>query len=235
MKKLLYSAIFIFSFVFISQLPVFSMTQAPVDESTEIAHTLRAHLNGLSSLRFVFTQRTMGQMSGRPRQASGEAFFVKTDGGSKMRWNYTAPDRQVIISDGKTLQMYFEKLNQLILAPAESLQEDITYSFFTGEGNIEDTFLVADGLEDGEPSATDNAYEVIKLTPKSPTTQIQNIRLWITNKTEIKRIEIRDTFETLTMLNLSSTEENTLIENGSLKIKDLFTFTPPEGTEIIQQ
>lgn len=236
MKKTQCTAIIFTSFLLLFVQSAFSQSQHSTNEPIKIAQTLRSHLNSLSSLKFVFTQRTKGQMSGRPRQASGEAFFVKTDNGAKMRWNYMAPDRQVIISDGETLQMYFEKLNQLIIAPADSLQEDITYSFFTGEGNIEDSFIISEGLVDDENMATDEkAYSVIKLTPRSPSSQIQDIRIWITNGTEIKRIEIRDTFETLTMLNISSTKENTLVQDGVLTIKDLFTFYPPEGTEIINQ
>ena len=235
MKKTLYTALLIASFLFLCVPSAFSAAQQTYEESVKIAQNLRSHLSSLSSLTFVFTQRTKGQMSGRPKQASGEAFFVKTDNGAKMRWNYLAPDRQVIISDGVTLQMYFEKLNQLIITSADSLQEDITYSFFTGEGDIEETFVISNGLDDGENEETEKAYSVIKLTPKSPTSQIQDIRLWITNNNEIKRLEIRDTFETLTMLNLSNTRENSLLKDGSLLIKDLFTFSPPEGTEIINQ
>ncbi len=214
-------------------IPIFSSVAAPADNSQEVARILRQHLDSLSSLSFNFTQSTKGQMSGRPRQASGKAFFVKNDKASKMRWNYSAPDLQVIISDGTILTMYFEKLNQMIIAPADSLQQDVTYSFFSGHGSIDKDFLIFPGQENSEP--LELGFEVIKLVPKSPTSQVKNIRLWITDTTQIQRIEIRDNFDTITLLNLSHIEENNLVKNGQLINTDLFTFTPPEGTEIIRQ
>ncbi len=237
MKKtiLVFNLTSIFCLFLLILQPVVSIADNPDDQSQQIAKNLRQHLDGLSSLSFHFTQRTMGQMSGRPRQASGQAFFMKKDGSSKMRWNYSAPDMQVIISDGTTLTMYFEKLNQMIVAPAESLQQDVTYSFFTGSGNIEKDFLILPGQEELEIKSNDYGFEVIKLVPRAPTSQVKNIRLWINKKSQIQRIEIQDNFDTITLLNLSNIEENSLVKDGVLINTEMFKFSPPKGTEIINQ
>ncbi len=209
----------------------------PLGKGTPLqsARQLRAHLSTLSSLQFSFTQNTSGQMSGRARAASGTAYLVKDQDGARMRWDYHTPDSQVIISDGITLSMYFEKLKQMIIAPADSIQQDITYQFFTSEGNIEADFIVDDGIRETTTTETSSAYTVIRLTPRSPTTQIKDIHLYFTEKNHIKRLEIRDNFNTLTLLNLSNIEENTLVKNGTPVDDKLFSFTPPEDTEIIHQ
>lgn len=222
-------------FFFMALLPIVSVADSSSDKSLETAKHLSQHLDSLTSLSFQFTQRTTGQMSGRPRQASGTAYFVKIDNEAKMRWNYSAPDFQVIISDGKTLSMYFERMKQMIVTPAESLQQDVTYSFFTGSGNIEADFLILSGAEEMEQELYDHGFEVIKLIPRAPTSQTKDIRLWVTNTSQIKRIEIRDNFDTITLLNISNIEENSLVKDGVLTNTALFDFTPPEGTEIINQ
>ncbi len=200
-----------------------------------IAQQLRQHLAELSSLSFNFSQRTRGQLSGRSRQATGQAFFIKDSDGAKMRWDYQAPERQVIISDGNELTMYFENLNQMIIAPADSLQQDVTYSFFTSKQSIEEDFLVSPGIDSSEAGDSLADFDVIKLSPKSPTSQIKFIRMWITNITQIKRIEIHDTFDTITLLNLSNIEENALNAKDPEQNEVFFSFNPPEGTEIIRQ
>jgi len=201
----------------------------------ETARHLARHLSGLQSLSFSFNQRTSGQMSGRPRQASGRAYFVKTEGEAKMRWNYHAPDTQVIISDGTTLKMYFENLNQMIIAPAETLQQDVTYSFFTGTSSFENDFAVFNGSATNNEGSAPVGYESITLVPKKAPTQIKDIQIWVTDTLEIKRIEIRDTFDTVTLLTISNMEENSLLQDGERPAPDFFNFTPPEGTEIIHQ
>ncbi len=201
----------------------------------QVAQQLREHLGGLSNLSFNFAQRTKGQLSGRARQASGKAYFVKDDKTALMRWDYQAPERQVIVSDGKELSMYFENLNQMIIAPAESLSEDVTYSFFVSKTKIEDDFLVVPGIEANVENGDLAQFEVIKLIPKSPTSQIKNIRLWVTAVNHIKRIEILDTFDTLTLLNISNIEENSLSLSNKINEKSFFQFDPPQGTEIIRQ
>jgi len=123
----------------------------------------------------------------------------------------------------------------MIITPAETLQDDITYTFFSGEGNIEDDFLVSAVSIDEQNSNEEKEYTVIKFVPRSPTSQIKDIRLWISHMDEIKRIEVRDSVDTLTLLTLSNIQENSLIEEGKLIQENLFSFTPPEGTEIIHQ
>ncbi len=206
------------------------------NEALATAQRLQLHLDELCSISFTFAQQTKGSMSSRSRQASGKAFFIKDENGAKMRWNYAVPERQVIISDGITVKMYFEKLNQMIVTPAKALQEDVTYSFFTGEGKIEENFLIKrDDSEPGTDDAkTEHPYQVIKLVPRAPTSQINSILLWVNADSQIQRIVIRDTFDTLTILTLSNIEENSLPQNED-EINLLFSFTPPKGTEIIQQ
>lgn len=229
--------IFVFRIVLtllLTAVPALAENEADTTSALESAEELRSHLTRLESLSFTFTQQTRGQLNPRAKKATGEAFFVKDGVSARMRWNYQAPDRQVIISDGSTLSMYFEGLQQMIIAPAESLQQDVTFTFFTGTGKVADDFIVdriiaENTIEDGQKQ-----FEAIKLIPRKPSSQIKDIRLWIVDGTRIKRIEIRDNFDTITLLNLSNIKENHFLSKESLPA-DFFHFTPPKGTEIIRQ
>jgi len=195
-----------------------------------VGHLNQTTYEKAASMTADFKQSTSLQLRSRERYGSGSMVFLKP---GHMRWDYFLPDHQVIISDGDTISMYFEKSNQMIISSAkEYLQSDVTYSFFAGTGDILRDFAV------GEPDLTntqENSF-LIKLTPKSSHPHVASIHAWITHDSFlITHLQIVDHFETVTDLFF----ENIRIDTGhygSRAIKDdLFVFLPPAGTEIIEQ
>lgn len=200
----------------------------------EIAQRLQTRYDKIDSLSFNFVQNTSGDMAGRPRRGSGKAAFIKLADKSYMRWDYTSPDQQVLTSDGELFSMYFAKLQQMIITPADTLDADLTYSFFTGKGILKRDFHIRPA--DEEFQSTANAeFAVIKLIPKTTQSQVQDIHLWVTQDSLIRRINIRDHFNTITILNLSDIEVNSLVGKDHQELLSFFTFVPPKGTEIIRQ
>lgn len=205
-----------------------------VEYPEDIAARLQARYDTMQSLSFNFYQDIQGEMTGRPRQGSGRAVFFKNDGKARMRWDYVSPDQQVLISDGVIFSMYFAKLKQLIISPAEQLDTDLTYSFFTGKGVLKRDFHIRPANED-EQSTNEDEFKSIKLIPKTPQSQVQDIHLYVTGSSLIRRIKIRDHFGTITVLNLSDIEVDTAMSGKTPEeIDALFTFVPPPGTEIIR-
>jgi outer membrane lipoprotein carrier protein len=200
-----------------------------------VAERLQARYDAMQSLSFTFTQATEGQMTGRPRKGSGTAYFLKTGGLKRMRWNYDSPEEQVLVSDGTTFSMYFSNLQQMIISPAEAIEEDMTYSFFTGSGKLSEDFSILGPNENVVGEQEDKDLRIIQLVPKSAESQVQDIHLWVTADSLIKRIEIRDQFDTRTTLTLSDIRENFFDTADEKAATELFTFKPPEGTEIIHQ
>ena len=144
-----------------------------------------------------------------------------------MRWDYTAPDKQVLTSDGKTISMYFAANQQMIIMPAKDyLKSDITYAFFAGTGNIIRDFQVlpADKANIGPQSLA------LKLVPRKNHPQVSSLTVIIAKDSFlIKRLLILDHFDSLT--DIVSTN---LVLNQP-KPADYFVFTPPPDTEIIRQ
>jgi len=154
-----------------------------------------------------------------------------------MRWNYHGDKPQVLVSDGKNFSMYFAKLQQMIVTPAADMQQDIIYSFFSGTGKLHDNFIASppDSTVAFTDLQGDMTFEILKLIPKEIQSQINNIHLFITEDSLIRRIEIKDHFDTLTILSLTNLAPNSLNEKDKKSLNQLFTFTPPADTEIIHQ
>ncbi len=207
----------------------------PAEYPDDIAARLQQRYDTMRSLTFNFHQDIRGEMTGRPRQGSGQATFLKNNGKARMRWDYVSPDRQVLISDGVTFSMYFASLKQLIISPAEKLDTDLTYSFFAGKGTLKRDFHIRPA--DEEYQADDEGMlKVIKIIPKTQQSQVQDIHLYVAADSLIRRIMIRDHFSTVTVLNLSDIEVDKVTSGKNPEqVKAIFTFVPPEGTEIIHQ
>lgn len=130
--------------------------------------------------------------------------------------------------------MYFSKMQQMIVTSADTLDADLTYSFFTGRGILKRDFYIRPANEEFQPES-ETEFKVIKLIPKTPQSQVQDIHLWVTPNSLIRRINIRDHFGTVTVLNLSDIEVDGLVGQDPEKLLSFFSFVPPEGTEIIRQ
>lgn len=215
--------------IFVLLIP--ALVTAQEMDSLEIAQKLQSTYEKALNLVADFKQTTAMKFSSRVRQGSGTMIFRKP---GRMRWDYRSPDYQVLISDGETISMYFEKSNQMIVSNArEYLQSDVTYSFFAGTGDILKDFDVSE--PDLVTDSKDNSF-LIKLTPKSSHPHVSSIHAWISHDSFlIKHLQIVDHFETVTDLFFF----NILINAdhyGSREIKeDLFLFIPPADTEIIEQ
>lgn len=207
----------------------------PQEEYPEdIAARLQDRFDHLQSLSFQFYQDVRGEVTGRPRQGSGHAYFLKKGSKTLMRWNYQTPDIQVIVSNGDKIYMYFSELQQMIISPAEALDADITYSFFTGRGKLVNDFVVRPPDDDYQPLANEDV-KTIKLVPKKIQSQIQDIHVWVTRDSLIRRLSLKDHFGTITVLNFSDIQANKLQDRPQEELDQLFSFTPPPGTEIIEQ
>ncbi len=217
--------------------------QKNAETPEDIARRLQQNYDQIKSLSFHFSQKTQGELSGRAQQGNGTAWFVKekkTQGTpgtpGKMRWDYTTPEKQILVSDGVNFSMYFAKLQQMIVSPAETMRTDITYSFFTGTGNLLKDFSISAPNPEFTPGKEDaGRSKVIKLTPKENQSQVSEIHLWVTTDSLIQRIDILDHFDTRTTLDLSDLQVNTLATDDHKAMDALFLYTPPEGTEIIYQ
>ncbi len=152
--------------------------------------------------------------------ASG-SIFVKRPG--MMRWEYDKPDRQTIITDGKTLWVYKPDDNQVMIGKAPSFFGD-----GKGAGFLSDMKLIREKFKVSfEKAKSDHDY-VIKLLPKEQTVGVTKIYLAISKITfKIKKIITLNEYDDETIIELINSKFNLNLD------KSLFNFIVPEGTDVI--
>ena len=202
----------------------------------QLAAQLQDTYSAVNSMSFSFSQTTSGPMTGRPKSGKGNGLYARTADKPLMRWNYLTPDPQVVISDGNTISMYFEKLNQMIISEVDEAQTDILFSFFAASEPLENHFTILPPFLETDITEADlPEMQSLRLEPLDKNSQIKNIHLWIGENSIIRRIELLDHFDTKTTINLSNIAINPLETTEQQELEKLFSFIPPEGTEIIRQ
>lgn len=228
-RQFLRGFMFLFMILLASANGLASGTPSAVQEALDTAKQLQRTYDSAKTMQADFRQETTIPLSNRRKQGNGTVVFKKP---GKMRWDYLAPDRQVLISDGKLITIYLEKSRQMIVTAArEYLQSDVTYGFFSGTGDIlRDFEVLASDLKTED--IDDTTLPPIKLVPRHPHPQVNHLYIWAAPVTFlIKRLQVIDHFDTVTNLYFDN-----IRLSDDLNVSDiLFNFLPPEGTEIIEQ
>ncbi|MFN2367146.1 MAG: outer membrane lipoprotein carrier protein LolA [Desulfurivibrionaceae bacterium] len=205
-------------------LPVFA-SPVPATELTprQQAAKLQSTYDNTTTFKADFEQISSMKLSRRQREGGGSLLIRKP---GLIRWDYLEPEHQVIISDGKRISMYFAEAEQLMIMPAEEyLQSDVTYAFFAGEGDLLRDFEVKEPGDDyccGTPPD-------LMLTPKQPHPQVEYLYLWLDDAFMINRMQIFDHYGSRNDLTFSNLKVNPPVD------PEAFEFTPPPGTEIVEQ
>lgn len=147
--------------------------------------------------------------------------FIKRPG--MMRWEYEAPEKQVIITDSTNLWIYRPLDNQVMTGDAPSYFKDGKgASFLSNMKIIRQNFDVT-------PEETDEFYYILKLVPKEKKFDISAIYLSISKATfDVARVVTYNSYGDETFIEMSDFQFNQNLEDS------LFHFTVPEGADILQ-
>ncbi|GEM_PF-260650 len=219
-----------------------SLEPAAADNSPrQLVTRLQEKYRRVTSLGFDFTQVTRG--SGRERHGQGNAVFLRprvTGSDSDkdlpravMRWNYTAPDRQVILNDGRELSIYNIGERQLIITPARELNNDITYAFFAGTRNLLDDFRAVPPDPRLVFSLADRPLQAVRLLPRKPQAQVKSVQLWVDDKLLIHHLVIEDHFDSITELTFTNIHLDSVDVHDPDQVRRIVDLQLQPGTEII--
>ena len=133
-----------------------------------------------------FFQESLIKSLGKKQKAEGKVYFKKP---GKMRWIYTDPYKQEIISDGQTLWTYRPADKQVVVAKmAQAFQSQTPTTFLAGLGNLKRDFQARFGEE---PSPGKNY--LLEMTPLEAHGSLEKLFLQVDEKTfNILRAQIRD-------------------------------------------
>jgi len=177
----------------------------------------------IDNFHAAFTQEAEVKALKKVQRADGEVWFKKP---GKMRWNYNTPNKDQIVSDGKTLWFYDEEEQQVIETPLNQVSEtESTTTLLSGLGNIKELFN-ASFSEPGDINP--NGGYLVDLVPKGDE-EYNKVTISVDKKDMmVNTIYLYDPFGNLTTVKLADIK----IDGG---VSDtLFDFKAPSGVEVVK-
>jgi outer membrane lipoprotein carrier protein len=177
----------------------------------------------MTDLRADFTQVAFNKSLNQSIPAKGTVYLKK---GGKLRWEFTEPTPQEIVSDGKKLWVYTPTLNQANVAEAPEALAGPAGSFLAGLGKLRTEFQVR-FLNPAQPKDTDGNW-VLDLAPKQPLPTLSRLILALDPKSwEIKKAVVHDQFENTVTMRFTKMAVNSGLPDRT------FTFVAPKGVVIV--
>ena len=200
--------------------PAVSAADGTLDE---VIGRVEERYTALEDLRASFAQSAFNKSLNRTIPAEGVVYLKK---GGKMRWEYTAPTPQQIVSDGKSLWIYTPELNQVNVGEAPRALAGPAGSFLAGLGRLREHFTVR--FLNPSRKTTDAGNWVLDLRPRRPQPSLIRLALEVDPREYLVRSAVLyDQFENTVTMRFTR-----IVENGGLPDR-LFAFGPPPGVATV--
>jgi len=198
------------------------------NESTELleeyVYQFESSYHAVRTLRADFTQTYVS--GGRTRIESGVVYFAR---GGLMRWDYQRPQAKLFLSDGKTLMLYIPEEKQLTRSPLKA-SDDIRVPFRLLLSRL-DLQRVFSRIEFA-PDALQHqpAERVLRAFPKKGyEEEYHAVLMAVSPQFDIQRLVV-----TLPDQSTMDFSFDHFVRDAPVS-RSLFRFTPPPGTEVIDQ
>jgi len=170
-----------------------------------------------------FTQEATVKALNKVQKAQGDVWFKKP---GKMRWNYSRPTKDEIVSDGITIWFYNDEEKQVIESPlSEALDTPTTTTLISGLGNLKNLFDAR--FSKNSPAKGNNNNYLIDLLPKENSDEYSFVTVAVDKDSMlVNTIYLYDPFGNLTTVKLNDVRINNGIPDS------LFVFKAPKGAEI---
>jgi len=189
----------------------------------DVVREIESVYSRMTDLRADFTQTAFNKSLNQTIPARGTVYLKK---GGKLRWEYTEPTPQEIVSDGKKLWVYTPTLNQANVADAPEALAGPAGSFLAGLGRLRTEFQVR-FLSPAQPQDAEGNW-ALDLTPKQPLPTLTRLILSVDPKSwEIRKAIVHDQFENTVTMRFTK-----MAVNSGLPEKT-FTFVAPKGVVIV--
>jgi outer membrane lipoprotein carrier protein len=206
----------------IAAAPIRSETMAPSGppvskDLKEVLDHLQRHYHDTNSFTAKFNEE-IATVGAPKRQRQGTVSFRKP---GRMRWEFSDPEKQTIVSDGTTLYSYDPDLNQVVETPLkQALKSSSATSFLLGIGNINRDFKAAfahpatpTGLVDLILDAKTGGYKIeVGLDPSTY---------------NLMKLTLTDQLGDVTKIDFSDVHDNVELPDSN------FAFNAPAGADIV--
>ena len=187
---------------------------AAVEDSA--AEKLRGRLNTMTTLSGDFTQ-TLRDEGGAVLETSQGTFVLQRPG--RFYWHTLEPFEQLLVSDQQSLWLYDPDLEQVTVRPVtEEVRKTPAMLLAQEVGTLTQNFTVVQGMGD--------STQIFTLTPKVEDKLFTRLELVFGGDT-LSAIHLFDGLGQHTEFALTNTRKNKVVDES------LFTFTPPEGVDLL--
>lgn len=137
------------------------------------------------------------------------------------RWEYTKPYKQTIVGDGKTIWLYDHDLAQVTKSEQNQTIGDSPAAILSNKDALDASYsLKEDGSKEG--------IDYVLATPKRNNAGYQYIRIGFKGNT-LAAMQLRDSFGNNTTIRFNNVDTKPALSRGQ------FTFTPPQGVDVLSQ
>jgi outer membrane lipoprotein carrier protein len=203
------------------------IAQTPTPTATADAYVqqFEASYHEVRSLRAEFSQ-AYTQSGSPPRIEAGRVIFAR---GGLMRWDYIRPMEKLFVSDGKQASLYIPEEHQLTRSSMKSSGDfRIPFELLLTRLNLQRIFArveLADAAIDHDP-----ADHILRAFPKKEFAEVYtDVLIELGLQFDMRRLVINYPDHSRMDFRFDHIERNPTLPRA------LFHFTPPPGTDVIDQ
>ncbi len=184
---------------------------APVDN-------LHRLLEGVTSFKANFEQMILDAAGTRLQESQGR-FELKRPG--MFRWQTQEPFPQLLVSNGETLWLYDQDLEQVTRKPLDLRLSNTPVLLLTGDVATLHSSFIIDGPDSGDTG-------LYKLIPRDPQAQFTVMRILFDQKVP-QEMQLEDSLGQRTSLVFRDWSLNATLMDAD------FNFVPPPGVDLITE
>lgn len=188
-------------------LPLTLLSGIAAANAAEGAQRVNDYLAGLGSLRADFEQFTFNAERTRMMESRGTLYLQRP---GRFRWEYSAPNRQVIIADGSRVYLHDLELKQVSHQSQSRALSGTPALLLADGGPIEKHF-------EASPIESTDGRTWVELIPKAQDTDVVRIELGF-GKDNLESLIMEDSFGQTTRLNFTGAERNAKLSPDLFKM-----------------
>ncbi len=188
-------------------------------DSIAIVDAIQKQYDATDTFQARFIQKSYLKILGQSQKAEGFVFIKKP---GKMKWDYKAPDRQILVSNDQGLWLYLPDEKQVTKMNVQSIYSSNTPALFlAGRGKLTESFTIGKVTEE-------SGLYVAELLPRNKAQNLSKMVLLADKKNyQIVGSRVYDNLGNKTEMIFSDIRTNPNLE------KKLFQFEVPKGVELI--
>jgi len=203
--------------------PVQGTTPGTALTAAQVVANMQAFYARTTDFEAEFVNVSRNRLAGSEQRRTGRVRFQKP---GRMRWDYTDPTGDVIVSDGATLWAYQAAERLAVQSNLQQSQLPSALSFLMGTGDLARDF--SSRMLDARQAQYPNGY-VLELRPITPNPSFERIIFYIEpTNFQVARVVILDAQGNSNRFDFLSPRVNL---NHA---RTIFQWTPPQGTQVNQ-